>query len=80
MFNFVPPRIRFSQVCERCGLWYPKKEAECTHCKDLGDPEVAKLKEEYDGYHEGNASMGAKFLIAAGIVALVFLALLAFVR
>ena len=77
MFTFLPPRIRFSKVCERCGLWYPKKKPECTHCKDLGDSEVLQLKEKYDGYYEGNSNLGTQFLIAAGIIVLIVIGIIA---
>lgn len=77
MFTFLPPRIRLSKVCERCGLWYPKKESECTHCKDLGDSEILQLKEKYDGYYEGNSKLGTQFLIVAGIIVLIVFGILA---
>ena len=77
MYTFLPPRVRRSKLCERCGLWYPKKELECTHCKDLGDVQVAQLKEKYDGYYEGNSKLGIQFLIVAGFIVLLVLGILA---
>ena len=77
MFTFLPPRIRLSKVCERCGLWYPKKKSECTHCKDLGETEVLQLKEKYNRHYEGNSRLGAQFLIIAGVIVLIVLGILA---
>ena len=75
---FLPPPIRRSKLCERCGLWYPKKKVECTHCKDLGDEQVLQLKERYEGHYEGNSRLGTQFLIVAGFIALIVLGVIAF--
>jgi len=74
---FLLPPIRRSKVCERCGLWYPKKKPERTHCKDLGDEQVLQLKERHEGYYEGNSRLGTQFLIVASLIALIVLGILA---
>ena len=75
----LPPRVRPSKVCDRCGLWYPKKKNQCPHCEGMNDAEVAVLKEQYEDLHQGNSNLGRQFLLIAAVVALLFLGVLAFV-
>lgn len=73
---FFPPPIRLSKVCDRCGLWYPKKKEQCTHCHGMNDAEVAKLKEKYEEFYEGNAYVGRQFLVVAIVAVTIVLAVL----
>lgn len=65
---FIPPRIVITKKCPRCQLRYRRKENQCTHCKELTDYEVEKLKESYDDEHKGNAQLGRWFLFASVII------------
>ena len=76
--TLLPPRVRPSKVCDRCGFWYPKKKNQCTHCKGMNDAEVAILKEQQESLHQGNSDLGRQFLLAAAVVALLILGVLAF--
>ena len=44
----------------------------------MNDAEIAKLKEQYEDYHQGNSNLGRQFLLVAAVVALLFLGILAF--
>ncbi len=39
--------MTFSKKCERCGLRYPEDEETCSHCRNMSDGEVVKLKDEH---------------------------------
>ena len=70
----LPPSIRSTIKCERCGQLYPKKQAECSHCSNLSDREVEELKETADEEREGNANLGRLFFYLAIIILLGILA------
>ena len=67
---FIPPPIRLVKKCERCGLQYPRKEVQCTHCNGLTDREVEELKLKYEEEHKGNANLGKLFLYMAILIAI----------
>ena len=62
---FIPPRIVITKKCPRCQLRYRWKEKQCTHCSDLTDYEVEKLKLKYKEEHKGNAHLGRWFIFIA---------------
>lgn len=65
---FIPPRIVITKKCPRCQLRYRWKEKQCTHCSELTDSQVEKLKEQYLEEHKGNAHLGRWFIFAAIIL------------
>lgn len=65
----LPVSIRRSRRCERCGLRFPRKEAQCPHCADLSDPEVLDLKEGMQEEQQGHANLGKLFYFIAALVA-----------
>ena len=65
---FVPPPIRESNKCNRCGLRYPETESECPNCKDLTDSEVESLKSESQNKQEGNTNLGKLFLYITALI------------
>ena len=65
---FIPPRIVITKKCPRCQLRYRWKEKQCSHCSDLSDYEVEKLKARYQEEHKGNAQLGRWFLFSAIIL------------
>ncbi len=74
---FFPIRVRKSQVCERCGQWYPKKASQCPHCEGLDEARVQELRERRAEEHQGNANLGNLFLWLAILGALVVLVIAA---
>lgn len=66
---FLPPSFRRSTRCGRCGLRYPKKDAQCIHCTGLSDSEVKSLKEGHAETLEGNANLGRVFGYIAAVLA-----------
>lgn len=73
---FVPPIIKFTNKCKRCGLLYPKKETKCSHCSELSDKEVVDLKHRFAKEQKGNANLGKLLLFIASIIALVMMILI----
>ncbi len=67
-----------TQLCQRCGLRYPKDESACLHCKDIStEAELQRFKEKIDGEREAGRSLGKIFIILALILGvLVLLSLL----
>ena len=58
-------RQKPTKLCERCGLRYAIDEAQCTHCKDISDSELADFKERIEAQHESSANLGYLFLVVA---------------
>lgn len=73
----LPLRVRKSQVCDRCGLWYPKEASHCPHCHGLEDAQVQELRDRQAGEHQGNANLGNLFLWLAILGALLVLVITA---
>lgn len=72
--TFLPPPIRRSQKCARCGLMFPKKASGCGHCKGLSDNEAQQRKESRQGTDKANANLGILCLslaVLAGTVLIV---------
>jgi len=67
---FIPPSIRRTRKCDRCGLLYPKKETQCTHCADLTDREVEEFKLRIKAEHEGNSNLGKLFFYIVMLIAI----------
>ncbi len=57
-----PLKIKLTKKCQRCGLRYPRKEKECSHCKNLTDREVENLRAKMEEEHESNKNMGRLFM------------------
>jgi predicted nucleic acid-binding Zn ribbon protein len=70
---FLPITIRRSQKCSRCGLRFPKSEAQCTHCANLSDREVIALKERRQKERLGNANLANLFYFIAALLAVGFI-------
>lgn len=65
---YVPIRIRFSRKCRRCGLRYPRREKECSHCRALSDNEVADLKRRVLEEQAAHGRLGGLFLYIAALL------------
>jgi len=65
---FAPPPISHSNKCERCGLRYPESEMECTHCKNLTDPEVDELISKSKNELKGNENLGRLLLYITALI------------
>ncbi len=66
----IPPLFHRVNKCNRCGLLYPKRMTQCSHCKDLTDREVEDLKAQYEEEHKGNANLGRLFIYIAILILL----------
>ena len=67
---FIPQRVKITKKCKRCKLRYWWKEKQCTHCSELTDYEVEKLKIKYREEQKGNAHLGRWFIFIAIILIL----------
>ena len=65
---FIPPPIRRTQKCNRCGLLYPKKEASCIHCSNLSDSELNEIKLKISQERQANQNLGKLFLFIAFLI------------
>lgn len=68
---FIPQRIKITKKCKRCQLRYGWKDKQCSHCSELTDYEVVKLKEKYHEENKGNAHLGRWFIFIAIILTIV---------
>jgi hypothetical protein len=64
----IPPPIRLTRKCKRCGLRYPAKADHCVHCHDLSDAEVESLKQHHRNQQLSHGNLGQLFLYIAIIV------------
>lgn len=64
----VPIQIKFTRKCPRCGLRYPRKAPQCTHCSNLSDQQVKVLQQRYASYRAGDASLGRFFFYLAAVL------------
>jgi uncharacterized membrane protein YvbJ len=71
---FIPPPIRQSKKCDRCGLQYDIEEVECPHCHNLSDAEVALLKQKEEQEAEGESKIGIILLFIAAVIIGIMLA------
>ena len=62
---FIPPRI---VITKKCQLRYRWREKQCTHCSELTDNDVEKLKLQYQEEHKGNANLGRWFIFFAVLI------------
>ena len=67
---FIPPPIKLTNKCKRCGLLYPKGDNHCSHCYELTDKEVIDLKNNVIKEHNGNKELGKLLLFFATIIIL----------
>ncbi len=65
---FIPPPIRRTKKCMRCGQLYPKKAEQCIHCSHLNDQELEELKQQIEKTHQSNKQLGKLFLYLSAIV------------
>ncbi|MEJ2141845.1 MAG: hypothetical protein P8Y24_05740 [Gammaproteobacteria bacterium] len=72
---FIPPPLRLSKKCQRCGLRYPFRAEQCVHCKHLSDREVEQLKQRVQQQNKAHRNLGILFFY---IALLVFIAMLLF--
>ena len=72
---FIPPPIKNTQKCDRCGLQYPIEEKACSHCKDLTDQQVNILILKSQEEQKGNSNLGKLFIYAAIALGLAMLLL-----
>ena len=75
MALFIPPPLRLSKKCSRCGLRYPFGAEHCVHCKDLSEREVEQLRETVKEQNKAHRYLGQLFFYLA---ALLFIAMLIF--
>ena len=73
MAIFIPPPLRLSQKCQRCGLRYPFKSEQCVHCTGLSERELEDLKEKINKQHKAHKNLGMLFMY---IAILIFIAML----
>jgi len=59
--------------CDRCELYYPESLAQCDHCAELDNLELAKFKAQHQETLQGNSSFGKSLFFAAAIIALLLL-------
>jgi len=71
---FIPPPLRQSKKCARCGLQYDIEEDECPHCHNLSDAEVALLRQKVEKEAQGESRLGVIFLYIAAVILIVMLA------
>lgn len=63
LFLPVAP-LRKTKKCERCGLSYPKSEAQCTHCADVADGrDLEGFIAQKEAETHGNKNLGLLFLL-----------------
>lgn len=67
---FIPPSMRHSKKCHRCGLLYDENESHCTHCKELSDEEVVKLRKNVEMQNQENKKLGMLFFFICAILLL----------
>lgn len=67
---FIPPPIRRTKKCDRCGQLYPKKVDHCIHCHDLSDSELDDLKFRISQEHEANRNLGKLLMFIAVLILL----------
>jgi len=71
---FLPPKIRFSAECERCGMSYPRSELHCPHCADIKDgAELEAFKQQHQDSVQDNKGLGRIFIVVAAILAVIIL-------
>lgn len=58
-----------TKPCERCGLHYDHREAECPHCSTLGPEGLQALLAQKALEREGNRPMGLVFLVIGALLA-----------
>lgn len=78
---FLPPPIRQSRSCDRCGQRYPGKEGAggddaCPHCDGLTESELAQLKEEIKLRKKSLRDLGYRLYLIAAILAVLTLMVL----
>ena len=64
----LPPRIRFSDKCKRCGLRYPHNGKSCVHWDALTDEEVESMLERNKKEHKTSANIGNLLLYLAALI------------
>ncbi len=67
-----PLKIKLTKKCQRCGLRYPRKEKECSHCKNLTAREVEDLRATMEEEHESNKIIG-RLVMYISVLILAFL-------
>ena len=53
------------QLCERCGLLYPKDDKQCIHCGNLDAAQFHDLKQKLLSKEESTRGLGTIFLLLA---------------
>lgn len=70
---FLPPKVKPSQSCERCGHWYDLGLKSCHHCLDLTDAQAQALRARLQQRKRADSSLGGLFLFIAAMVAMAVL-------
>lgn len=65
---FIPPPLRLSKKCQRCGLRYPFKSEQCVHCADLSESELEELKIKIKQQHKAHKNLGMLFIYIAVLI------------
>lgn len=68
MAIFIPPPLRLSKKCQRCGLRYPFSAEQCIHCADLSDSEVDDLKIRIKQQDRAHKNLGILFFYLASLI------------
>ncbi len=69
---FIPPPYVATKKCTRCELSFKAEESKCTHCSELNDNEVIKLKLKYAHEKKNNAILGKYFIFTSFILLIGF--------
>lgn len=59
--------------CGRCGLYYEKQLSRCPHCRDMNDVRLKAFLEESGIDPKAKSGLGQFLVLAAIIVAVIFL-------
>ena len=70
---YVPPPLRFSKKCKRCGLRYPGVADKCVHCTDLSDVEMDDMLLHRRQAHKNTADIGKLFLYISILIVVGFI-------
>lgn len=70
---FIPPLIRPSRKCPRCGLRYPARKKNCSHCTGLNDRELERLYERREREHQAHQGLSMQMLILAAVLLVIML-------
>ena len=63
----MPPPLRKSKECGRCGLQRPLED-ECPHCAGLSDTELMHLRARLEEEMKSSQNLGWLFMFVAALI------------